>query len=61
MKLKLKPVYDFGEKNISISAVLDGGKLFEFTANVSLTWPCLSLVGASVMVNFGWIDAAITV
>ncbi|MCI37864.1 hypothetical protein A2U01_0059091, partial [Trifolium medium] len=27
MKLKLKSVYDFGEKNISISVVLDGGKL----------------------------------
>ncbi|MCH82840.1 hypothetical protein A2U01_0003652 [Trifolium medium] len=49
-----------GEKNIFMSAVLDGGKLFEFSANVGLTWSFSPLVGASVMVNLGSIDAAIT-
>jgi hypothetical protein len=62
IKMKFEPVSNFEDKNISLSVILDGWKLFDVaTATVSLTWPYSPSLGVSMKINLGWIDAAISV
>jgi hypothetical protein len=62
IKMKFEPVSNFEDKNISLSVILDGWKLFDVaTATVGLTWPYSPSLGASMKINLGWIDAAISV
>jgi hypothetical protein len=61
MKVTIKLALDFANRNISISTDLNDGKLFGYCATLGLVVHSTPTLSDSVVLNFGWIDAALIV
>jgi hypothetical protein len=60
-EVTIKQTLDFANRNISISTVLNDRKLFGCCATLGLVVHSTPTLSDSVVLNFGWIDAALIV